>query len=77
MDGKVTLKLLVDEDRLILYSTVIAFDKLGVDPMVLVNRLISLIPAENVYRRKEFEEMALAVIDAIDSEDDSSLDNVP
>lgn len=69
MEGKVTLKLLVDEDRLILYSTVIAFDKLGVPPMVLVERLISLIPEKEKERMKEFEDMALAVIEAIDAED--------
>jgi len=67
---KVTLKLSVNEDRLVLYSTVVALDKLGVDPMAMVNLLLSwaLPTGADPARKKEFEEMALAVIDSIHPE---------
>jgi len=66
---KVTLKLQVNEDRMVLYSTVVAFDKLGVDPMVLVNKLMELIPAGDEKLKQEFTDMALAVIDSIHPEE--------
>jgi len=67
---KVTLKLSVNEDRLVLYSTVVALDKLGVDPMAMVNHLLNwaLPKGADPARKKEFEEMALAVIESIHPE---------
>jgi len=67
---KVTLKLSVNEDRLVLYSTVVALDKLGVDPIEMVNCLLSWVLPKGVdpARKKEFEEMALSVIESIHAE---------
>ena len=68
IDGKVTLKLLVDEDRLVLYSTVVALDKLGVNPDVLVNHLLKLVPTSGK-EKDEFTAMALSVIESIQKQE--------
>jgi len=67
---QVILKLKVNEDRLVLYSTVVALDKLGVDPIAMVNALLSWALPKGVdpARKKEFEEMALSVIESIHAE---------
>jgi len=62
----IILKLKVDEDRLVLYSTVVALDKLGVPPDVLVERLISMIKDKS--RLKEFTEMTVAVVESMTCE---------